>query len=456
VSAQAKRDWSVGALLAALLGSAMANATLDTVLGLEVYSISGRPLDLGLLGLASFAPAALLVLVTGSVADRFDRRHVAACGLLGEAVVAALIFVYLGVAHPSVAPILGFAFLFGIARAFTGPAIRALPADIVAPERVPWVVARTSITWQIATILGPVLGGFLYAAGHRFPYPAIIVMSASGAAFMLAVRSTHPKPIAEAELCATVPALEPERTPARATFHDAIEGLRFVRRNPIVLGAISLDLFAVLFGGAVALLPALAATRYHVGAVGVGWLRAAGGMGAATVTAILAIKPIRQRVGRNLISAVAIFGIATIVLGATRTFAIAFVAMFVLSGADSISVFIRATLVPLVTPTEKRGRVLAVENVFIGASNELGAFESGVAGQWLGAGGAVVLGGAATLAVAGTWAALFPALRTVDHFPTPVESAQDAQLSHEPEVVPVDPVVDDLVARERHDVDERK
>ncbi len=421
--AKTKRDWSVGALLASLLCSAMANATLDTVLGLEVYAISRKPLDLGLLGLASFAPSALLVLVTGSIADRFDRRYVAICGLSGEAIVAAGIFVYLGTESPAVAPILGFAFLFGIARAFTGPATRALPADIVEPERVPWVVARTSITWQIATILGPVLGGFLFAAGERFPYPAIVAMSAGGAIFMLGVRHVHAKPIAETELTATVPALEPERTPARSNFHDAVEGLRFVKSHPIVLGAISLDLFAVLFGGAVALLPALAATQLHVGAVGVGWLRAAGGMGAATVTGCLAFKPIQRHVGRNLLTAVALFGIATIVLGVTHSFVVAFVAMFVLSGADSISVFIRATLVPLVTPTEKRGRVLAVENVFIGASNELGAFESGVAGQWLGAGGAVVLGGAATLAVAGSWVALFPALRRVDRFPTPVEGA---------------------------------
>jgi len=413
-----KRDWSVGALLASLLFGSMAHATLDTVLGLEVYAISRRPLDLGLLGLAAFAPAALLVLVTGSVADRFDRRRVATCGMFGEAATTIAIFVYLGTRTASVGPILGFAFMFGIARAFTGVASRALPADIVAPERVPWVVARTSITWQTATILGPVLGGFLFATGTRVPYIAITAMSAAGGLLMFTVRPSVPTPVADTTLPAAVPALEPERTPARATLASAVEGLRFVRRQPILLGAISLDLFAVLFGGAVALLPALAATRYHVGAVGVGWLRAAGGMGAAAVTLCLAIKPIRTRVGRNLLGAVALFGVATIVLGATRSFAIAFIAMFVLSGADSISVFIRATLVPLVTPTDKRGRVLAVENVFIGASNELGAFESGVAGQWLGAGGAVVLGGAATLAVAGSWVALFPALRAVDEFPT--------------------------------------
>jgi predicted MFS family arabinose efflux permease len=208
---------------------------------------------------------------------------------------------------------------------------------------------------------------------------------------------------------------------AHAQLADAVDGFRFIRRQPIVLGAISLDLFAVLFGGAVALLPALAEERLHVGAVGIGWLRAAGGIGAATVTLSLAARPVRRHVGRRLLLAVSVFGAATIVLGVTRSFAIAFVAMLVLSGADSVSVFIRATLVPLVTPMDKRGRVLAVEGLFIGASNELGAFESGVAGQVLGAPGAVVLGGAATLAVALSWARAFPALRGVDQFPTALD-----------------------------------
>jgi hypothetical protein len=206
---------------------------------------------------------------------------------------------------------------------------------------------------------------------------------------------------------------------ARARLTEAVEGFRFIRSRPIVLGAISLDLFAVLFGGAVALLPALADERLGVGAVGIGWLRAAGGIGAASVTLWLAVRPLRRHVGRRLLTSVATFGVATIVLGATRHFAVAFVALLVLAGADSISVFVRATLVPLVTPRSKRGRVLAVESVFIGASNELGAFESGVAGQILGPGGAVVLGGAATLAVALGWARAFPALRNVDRFPRP-------------------------------------
>jgi predicted MFS family arabinose efflux permease len=167
------------------------------------------------------------------------------------------------------------------------------------------------------------------------------------------------------------------------------------------------------------LIPALAADRLHVGAVGIGWLRAAGGIGASTVTLCLAVRPLRRHVGRRLLAAVAVFGAATIVLGSTRSFAVAFIALVVLAGADAISVFIRATLVPLVTPPDKRGRVLAVEGVFIDASNELGAFESGFAGQVLGAGGAVVLGGIATLFVAVGWMRLFPALRDVDRFPQP-------------------------------------
>jgi MFS family permease len=408
---------SVVALLASFLTSAMASAALDTVLGIQVFAISGRPLDLGLLGLASFAPAALLVLVTGSVADRFERRRVAAAAMLAEAFTAAALFVYLGTTPDTVGPIFAFAFVFGVARAFASPAVRALPADIVGPDRVPWVVARTAATWQVALILGPVLGGFLYAANTRLPYVAVGVLALTGALTVLLVHSVQVHPLVPEEpLIVAAEVVEPPS--ARAHLTDAVEGFRFIRSQQIVLGAISLDLFAVLFGGAVALLPALAEDRLHVGAVGIGWLRAAGGIGAATVTLRLAVRPLHRRVGRWLLGAVSVFGVATIVLGITRIYAVAFVAMLVLAGADAISVFIRATLVPLVTPIDKRGRVLAVESVFIGASNELGAFESGVAGQILGAPGAVVLGGAATLAVALGWSRAFPALRDVDEFPT--------------------------------------
>jgi len=408
---------SVVALLASFLTSAMATAALDTVLGIQVFAISERPLDLGLLGLVSFAPAALLVLVTGSVADRFERRRVAATAMLAEAATATALFVYLGSTPRTVGPIFAFAFVFGVARAFASPAVRALPADIVGAERVPWLIARTAATWQVALILGPVLGGFLYAANTRSPYLAVAALAAAGAVAVLLVHPVQVHPL-EPEEAVIVAGEVVEPPTARAHISEAIEGFRFIRSQSIVLGAISLDLFAVLFGGAVALLPALAEDRLHVGPVGIGWLRAAGGIGAASVTLRLAVRPVQRHVGRWLLSAVAVFGLATIALGVTRIYAVAFVAMLVLAGADSISVFVRATLVPLVTPAEKRGRVLAVESVFIGASNELGAFESGVAGQVLGAPGAVVLGGAATLAIALGWARLFPTLRDVDRFPT--------------------------------------
>jgi predicted MFS family arabinose efflux permease len=212
-----------------------------------------------------------------------------------------------------------------------------------------------------------------------------------------------------------------ERPPGR--WHEALEGLRFIRTQPILLGAISLDLAAVLFGGAAALLPAIATERLGVGSVGFGWLRAAVGIGAGLVTLVLTRRPVRHRIGHVLLLVVALFGVFTIVLGLTRNYTVAFIAAMCLAGADAISVFIRSTLVPLVTPRDKRGRVLAVEMVFIGASNELGGFESGVTGQWLGPGLAVVLGGLATIAVAVAWWFLFPSLRDVDTFPEPADEA---------------------------------
>jgi MFS family permease len=205
---------------------------------------------------------------------------------------------------------------------------------------------------------------------------------------------------------------------SRGGLHEALEGLRFVRGAPILLGAISLDLFAVLFGGAVTLLPAIA-VNLHVGPVGLGWLRASVGLGAGAATLLISFRPIERRVGRVLLAAVAFFGVWTIVLGLARSYALAFVAMFSLSAADAVSVFIRSTLVPLATPPPMRGRVLAVENVFIGASNQLGGFESGALGQLIGTTGSVVLGGIATLVVALTWGILFAPLRRVDRFPTP-------------------------------------
>ena len=426
--ARARHDASNHAvlfLLVSLLCSSMATMALDIVLGKQIFDITHRELDLGFLGLAVFAPSAVLVLVTGSIADRVERRRVAAAGELGQALATAGILVYIATDPTAVGPLFALAVAFGTARAFSAPATRALPADIVPPDRVPWVVARYAATWQIASIVGPIAGGFLYAVDDRLPYAFVAAVLVIGAIAVLSVQP-HPRASGSPADVVLVGPAEPEldhgaaaAPPARLT--EALEGLRFIRRQPVLLGAISLDLFAVLFGGAVALLPAIADERLHVGAVGLGWLRAAGGIGAAVVTLRLAVRPLEHKVGITLLLCVGTFGAATIVLGATRNYAVAFVAMLVAFGADAISVFVRGTLGPLITPPDKRGRVLAVENVFIGASNELGAFESGVAGQLLGPAGAVVLGGVATVAVASGWSALFPELRNIDEFPRAVE-----------------------------------
>lgn len=430
----ARWDRSVTALLLSVFCASSAALAGVTALGIQVFDLTGRELDLGILGLLEFLPAALLVLVTGSVADRFDRRHVTALGALAEGVVA-LVLAWYATTHPtSVAPIFLLVLAFGTARSFVAPASRSLPADLMTPEHLPWLTARHAATWQVAIIFGPVLGGTLYAIDVALPYLAMAVLLMLAAISVLLVR-VHPgahRPVSEA---AEVPDTNPRGAPLldervddaaataleapaeRSGMHDALEGLRFIRQTPVLLGAISLDLFAVLFGGAIALLPAIAEERLGVGAVGLGWLRAAGGIGAGAVTISLARRPLTRRIGRTLLVVVALFGVGTIVLGATTHYAVAFAAMLMLSGADAVSVFIRATLVPLVTPASKRGRVLAVENVFIGGSNELGAFESGVAGQLLGAAGAVVLGGVATVLIAVSWWRWFPALRDVDRFP---------------------------------------
>lgn len=400
-------DRSVATLLLGVFCGSTAVLTTVTALGKQVYDLTGSELALGLLGLAEFAPAALLVLVTGAVADRFDRRRVMRLAALGEGACALALAGYAASGRTQLGPIFALVVAFGIARAFMSPASRSLPADVVGAERLPWVVARYSMTFQVALIVGPVLAGSLYAVDHTLPYLAVAALTlvAAGSTFFVTVQPRRRLGGARAA----------DRGP-RAMLHDALAGLRLVRREPILLGVISLDLFAVLFGGAVALLPALAEQRLGVGPVGFGWLRAAGGIGAAAVMLTLARRPITRHVGRALLLAVAAFGLFTVLLGLTRSYAVAFLAMFALTGADAVSVFIRGTIVPLAVTAELRGRVLAVEAVFIGASNELGAFESGLAGELLGPATAVALGGLATIAIALAWWALFPALRRLDRF----------------------------------------
>ncbi len=415
---------SAVALLVAMTCATMASTAQFTALGKFVFDSTRRPLDLGLIGLAEFLPAAVLVVVSGAVADRFDRRRVAATAFLGEAVVVVVLALLAARTLDGIALVLCVVVAFGTFRALGAPSGRSLPAMVVAPETVPRMMAFFAGSWQVGLIAGPVLGGFLYVVSPSAPFVAAAALLVVAGLLLLTLRY-HP----EADLRTDDPAAA---AGGRQGLRTALEGLRFVRRTPILLGAISLDLFAVLFGGAVALLPAIATDQLGVGSVGLGWLRAAGGIGAALTTAYLAARPLRRRVGRTLFVAVAVFGAATVVLGVTRTYAVALLAILVLSAADSVSVFIRVSIIPLVTPNEVRGRVFAVENVFIGASNELGGFESGLAAALIGVPGAVVLGGVATVVVVGLWSWWFPALRDVDHFddlggtPDPVGTTMEA------------------------------
>lgn len=382
--------------------SAFAVVGQVTIVGKQVFDITGNELDLGLLGLAEFIPIALLSPLTGAFADRIDRRLIYAGGLAGEVGSSVGLFLYVNTEPTSVLPIFGLVFVFGIARAFVAPASRALPVDLAPPAVLERVIALRSVAFQAGLILGPITFGFVFVFDPAAPHVVAAVAFSVAMAVLIAI----PKP----------PTRKLSTSGSRQALRDAGEGLRFMRRQPIVFGAISLDLFAVLFGGIVALLPAIAEDRLGVGAVGLGWLRAAIGIGGGAVALTLSVRPLRRHVGRVLLAVIAVFGLMTIVIGLTDDYALVFAALVIAAGADTISMFIRATLVPLATPEEMRGRVLAMENVFIGASNELGAVESGLTAAAFGLVGAILFGGVGTLVVVAVWWRFFPALRDVDTF----------------------------------------
>ncbi len=378
-----------------------------TALGIQVFKVEKREFHLGLLGLAEFLPSIAFVLITGVVADRFDRRRVVAVVYSFEILVFLGLAVFVRDRPTSVVPFFVFAALYGTTRSFGAPAMRALIPAAAPPGQLARVVATLSLAWQGSAIIGPVVGALANRASRSLPYEIAAVCFAGSVLLV----SLIPRAIGRAHL------LAPEGTKQeRPTLTAALEGFRFIRRTPVLLGAISLDLFAVLFGGAVALLPAIVEKILKVDDVWVGYLRAAGGAGAAVVTVGLAVRPVRRHVGQVLLVSVGLFGAATVLLGVTRNVWVALLAFVLLNAGDSVSVFVRTTLVPLVTPPEQRGRVLATENVFIGASNELGAFESGMAAALFGTVVAVVSGGVLTLVVVAFYALRFTALRDVDRF----------------------------------------
>ncbi len=373
-----------------------------TTLAKQVYDITRREIDLGFLGLAEFLPIVLLVFVSGTVADRFNRKRISQVAMSGELISALLLMWYASTQPTGVLPIFLIAILYGASRAFLAPAMRPIAAAIAPVGRLPQMIALYSTVWTSAGIVGPAMSGFLYSASPVLAYGVGSVVILLALVLFSNVR-----------VPATQRGIEGNERP---TLRSAVEGLSYIRRSPILFAAISLDLFAVLFGGAVALLPVIAEERLGVGNIAYGWLRASAGMGAGLVAILLAVRPLRRHVGRWLLVAVAVFGSGTIVLGLTRNFWVAFFAVMVLHGADMVSVFIRGSIVPLVTPDDKRGRVSAVENVFIGATNELGAFESGVAAQAVGVPATVVGGGILTLGIVGVWWFKFKSMRDVDRF----------------------------------------
>src|SRR5579875_1839379 len=380
---------------------AMALQMLEVVIGWEVYSHQHSALDLGWIGLAEFVPLFVLALPAGQLADRVPRRLIlAAANLIGVGIGVGLASVSAaGVVSPL--PYLGFAVGAGVTMALGQPASRAMPPTLVPGELLGSAMTLRSIAAQGAQVAGPAIGGILYGAS-----PSAVYLVAAGccAIALLATLGIGPGRAAESEGArATAPNLE-----------SLLEGLRFVGRTQVLLGAILLDLLAVLFGGAVALLPIFASHILHVGATGLGVLRAAPAVGALVGAALITRRPIQGGAGRLLLGVVLAYGACMIVFGLSRTFLLSLLALGVSGLVDLYSMNIRSTTVALATPDRLRGRVNAVEMVFISASNQLGAFESGLAASLVGTIPAVVGGGCVTMAIALSWARLFPALASVD------------------------------------------
>ena len=364
--------------------------------GWQVYDITKRALDLGLVGLAQFLPGILLFLVSGHASDHFERRKVLSACYAGYGLCSGLLLLITVRGVHSVKPIYVVLVLLGVVRSFNGTASRSILPQLIPEEHFANAVAWNASTFQAATILGPSFGGILYAAfrGPSAVYAAAM-LTAVGALLSMFRIKTRPQ----------------ARRREPMTAKTILAGLHFIWREKLILGAISLDLFAVLLGGAVALLPVYARVILHTGPWGLGLLRTAPGVGAAVMAVALAHRPLRGRAGPTLLWSVAGFGICTIIFGVSTSLVFSLIALICLGAADMISVIIRATLVQLRTPDEMRGRVMAVDMVFIGTSNELGQFESGLTAQWFGTVPAVLLGGVGTLVVIALWAWRFPELR---------------------------------------------
>jgi MFS family permease len=382
-----------GAYWGAQLCSNFGVQVQTVAVGWQVYDLTRDPFDLGLIGLSQFLPALMLVLVTGAAADRYPRRRIMAICLALEAACAAALLAMTLRGLTSVLPVLGLLALFGTARAFYNPARQALLPNLVPASHLGNAIAVNTTAFQLATISGPVAGGLLYAVSPLLAYGAAGALFLAASGFV----SRIPKP--------------PKRTAGRAASWESLSaGFRYIWREKVVLGAISLDLFAVLLGGATALMPVYARDILHVGPVGLGVLQAAPAVGAIGVGFWLMTRPIADHAGRVMFAGVAIFGAGMLVFAVSETLWLSVLALAVVGGGDMVSVYVRGTLVQLWTPDDLRGRVNAVNQVFIGASNELGGFRAGTMAALIGPIAAVAVGGAGTLAVVALWTRWFPDL----------------------------------------------
>jgi MFS family permease len=380
--------------------AAMGFQMLGVAVAWQMYALTGSAFDLGLVGLVQFLPAAAFMMIAGQIADRYHRRRLLQVCQTVEGLAAAALALGAVTGWASKGFILAAVFVFGVGRAFDSPTQQTLLATVVPPELFPRAVAASASTTQLATISGPAIGGFLYAFGATVPFTiccALFCMSVVLLAFV------H---------------IAPPAASARAPINLAafFAGISYIRHNPIVLGVISLDLFAVLLGGTTALLPIFADEVFHLGPEGLGLLRAAPAIGALVIMGALTTWPLSRGVGRVMFASVACFGIATIVFALSTSFALSMAALAVLGASDAVSVVIRMTLVQIESPDAMRGRVNAVNSLFAGTSNQLGDFRAGVMAAWLGAIPAVLVGGVGILAVVLLWMRAFPALKQVDGF----------------------------------------
>ena len=369
----------------------------SVAIGWQVYALTNSAFDLGLVGLAQFLPIMLLTLAVGHVADRYDRRRIVALCQVVEA--GASVALALGTARGwlGVNGIFAIVAVIGAARAFESPTLSALMPGLVGEARLQQASAWSASANQTATIIGPACGGFLYAVGASIPFALAAGLALLAALAVTSIRMERP-----------IPAREP------ATMRSVLSGITFIWTHPAMLGAISLDLFAVLFGGAAALFPAYARDILHTGPWGLGMLRAAPAVGALTMSILLAWRPLRRRAGRLMFGAVVVFGLATVAFAVSQSLVFSIGVLVLMGAADVVSVVIRFALVQIRTPDAMRGRVSAVNMLFIGTSNQLGEFESGTTAALLGVVPATLLGGIATIGVALLWMRLFPALRDVD------------------------------------------